>query len=147
MRRYGEPAKSQYKSASMVAKIAGAVLAKKAGAGRRELRRPAPAGVLLIQDLEAEAEQYGCGNQRADQRHAIANQLCADSGMNADLVQGVVDTVRGMPHKQGDDSKDEALANEVLGKGQHLRIAHRIGGEQDAQRYGDAGDEYQHRSE
>ena len=26
-----------------------------AGAGRRKLRRPAPAGVLLIQDLEAEA--------------------------------------------------------------------------------------------
>ena len=49
--------------------------------------------------------------------------------MDADFVQRMENPVRSMPQKQRNDRENETFADEILGKRQHFRIAHRAGGQ------------------
>ena len=64
-----------------------------------------------------------------------------------DLPLQAICLLLGVPQEERNHHEDETLADEILGEGHHVRVTHRACGEQQPERYGDTGNEYQHRSE
>lgn len=103
-------------------------------------------GQLPSRTLEPDAKQNNCRDHGADKRYTVTEELETESGMDTKLMQRVEYTVRCKPQRQSDQCKNETLANEILRKGVHFRVAHRISRQKDSQRDGDAGDEHRHRA-
>jgi transposase len=113
----------------------------------KEQVEPMLATLKAQAEVLADRQQRVGGDQRAEQGAAVTQQLRAGAGVDTDIVQAVEDAVRRMPQEERDDREDEALADDVLGEGEHLRIAHRVRRQQQAERQSEAGDEDQHRPE